>query len=249
VKPFRLPEIATADEARAAVAERLDAGADGIKLFTGGLASPDSVVVMDVALVRAVSEAAHARGAFVVAHPTNGAGARAAVEGGVDVLAHTFPHGRDAQWDRSLPAEMKQRGMAFVPTLALWRYELTRAGLPEEVIARYTGVAQEQVRSFAALGGQILFGTDVGYMRAFDPSEEYALLAGAGLSFEEILASLTTAPAERFGAAARSGRIEAGRDADLVVLDGDPERDVRALARVRHALRRGELLFASDAAR
>ena len=249
LKPFRLPELATADEARAAVAERLDAGADGIKLFTGGLASPDSVVVMDVALVRAVTEAAHARGAFVVAHPTNSAGARAALEGGVDVLAHTFPHGREGLWDRSILDGMKQRGMALVPTLSLWRWELEREGLPPEVIARFTRVAEAQVRSFAALGGQILFGTDVGYMQAFDPTDEYLRLAEAGLSFAQILASLTTAPAERFGATARSGRIEPGLDADLVVLEGDPERDVRAFARVRFSLRRGALLYASDDAR
>jgi imidazolonepropionase-like amidohydrolase len=80
LKPFRVPELATLEQARAAVRERLDAGADGIKLFTGGLATPETVVVMDVALVRAVTEAAHARGAFVVAHPSNSAGARAALE-------------------------------------------------------------------------------------------------------------------------------------------------------------------------
>jgi imidazolonepropionase-like amidohydrolase len=249
LKPFRVPELASADEARAAVAERLAEGADGIKLFTGGLAAPDSVVVMDVALVRAVTEAAHARGAFVVAHPTNSAGARAALEGGVDVLAHTFPNSRDGQWDRTIPGEMRQRGMALVPTLAVWRWDLAREGLPEEAIVRFTRVAEDQVRSFAALGGQILFGTDVGYMQAFDPGDDYALLAEAGLSFAQILESLTTAPAERFGAAARTGRLEPGLDADLVVLDGDPERDVRALARVRYAMRRGVLLYASDGPR
>ncbi len=242
LKPFRVPELATPDEARAAVAETLDAGADGIKLFTGGLATPDSVVVMDVALVRAVTEAAHARGAFVVAHPSNSAGARAAVEGGVDILAHTFPNERDGPWDRSLLPRMRERGMALVPTLMLWRYELERAGLPPEAVAARTRVAQEQVRGFAALGGQLLFGTDVGYMTDFDPSEEYVLLSEAGLSFAEILASLTTAPAARFGASERSGRIEPGLDADLVVLEGDPEADVRALARVRFTFRRGQLL-------
>jgi imidazolonepropionase-like amidohydrolase len=243
VKPFRLPEIATPDEARAAVAERLDAGADGIKLFTGGLASPERVVVMDVTLVRAVTEAAHARGAFVVAHPSNSAGARAALEGGVDVLAHTFPIEVDGPWDRSLPAEMAARGMALVPTLKLWKYELERAGLPGDAVASRIRVAQDQVRSFAAAGGQLLFGTDVGYMRDFDPSDEHRFLAEAGLSFRAILAMLTTAPAERFGAAQRTGRLEAGFDADLVALEGDPEADPAAWTRVRFTLRRGTPLY------
>jgi imidazolonepropionase-like amidohydrolase len=243
VKPFRLPEIATPDAARAAVNEHLDAGSDGIKLFTGGLATPESVVVMDVALVRAVTEAAHARGAFVAAHPSNSAGARAAVLGGVDILAHTFPNEREGPWDRRLPAEMKARGMALVPTLKLWKYELERAGLPAEAVASRIRAAEDQVRAFAALDGQLLFGTDVGYMRDFDPSDEYRFLGEAGLGFEEILAMLTTAPAERFGAAERTGRIAPGLDADLVALEGDPEADPAAWTQVRFALRRGVTLY------
>jgi imidazolonepropionase-like amidohydrolase len=243
LKPIRLPEIATPEEARARVAETLDGGADGIKLMTGGLASPEDVVVMDTDVVRAAVETAHARGAFVVAHPTNSAGARAALEGGVDILAHTFPGGHPRPWDRSLLPRMKAAGMALVPTLMLWPYELRRAGLPDETVAAFLAAAQEQVRAYAALGGELLFGTDVGYMEDHDPSDEYAYLEAAGLSFAEILGMLTTAPARRFGAAARTGRVEPGLDADLVVLDADPARDVRALARVRAALRGGEVVF------
>lgn len=243
LKPLRLPSVATPGEARAAASEALDAGANGIKLFTGGLATPESVVVMDVALVRAVTEAAHARGAFVVAHPSNSAGARAAVEGGVDILAHTFPDERDGPWDRSLPGEMKARGMALIPTLKLWKYELERAGLPPDAVASRVRAAQEQVQSFAAVGGQLLFGTDVGYLRDFDPGDEYRFLAEAGLGFREILAMLTTAPAARFGAAERTGRVAPGLDADLVALEGDPATDPAAWTRVRFALRRGVTLY------
>jgi imidazolonepropionase-like amidohydrolase len=79
--PLRLPELKTLAEAREKVLRTLDAGANGIKLFTGGLAAPDAVVVMDADIVRAATTAAHERGAFVVAHPSNSAGARAAIEG------------------------------------------------------------------------------------------------------------------------------------------------------------------------
>jgi imidazolonepropionase-like amidohydrolase len=133
--------------------------------------------------------------------------------------------------------------MALVPTLKLWKYELERAGLPADAVASRIRVAQEQVRSFSAAGGQLLFGTDVGYMRDFDPGDEYRFLAEAGLSFRAILAMLTTAPAERFGAAERTGRLEPGLDADLVALDGDPEADPAAWTRVRFALRRGAPIY------
>ena len=51
----------------------------------------------------------------------------------------------------------------------------------------------------------MLFGTDVGYMTDYDPSEEYTLLEQAGLSFADVLATLTIAPARRL--AKESGEI------------------------------------------
>jgi imidazolonepropionase-like amidohydrolase len=65
-------------------------------------------------------------------------------------------------------------------------------------------------------------------------------------SFSQLLASLTSAPAERFGVGDRAGRVAPGFDADLVVLADDPSVDLRALARVRNALRRGEILYRAE---
>jgi imidazolonepropionase-like amidohydrolase len=65
----------------------------------------------------------------------------------------------------------------------------------------------------------------------------------AGMSFRQILASLTTAPAERFGESARLGRIAPGFLADMVVLDEDPSKDVRALATVRYTVRDGRIIY------
>lgn len=245
IRPLRNPELATTEEARAAVLRTLDDGADGIKIFTGGADSPETVVVMDLEIVRSATSAAHERGAFVVAHPSNSAGARAALEGGVDILSHTFPREYEGPWDQSLLPRMKRAGMALIPTVKLWKYELERAGRSPEAIARRIQVAQEQVREFAALDGQILFGTDVGYMSDYDPTDEYVYLSEAGLSFSQILAALTTAPASRFGASARTGRVVPGMEADLVLFEGDPESDIVSLARVRYALRGGEIVYRS----
>jgi imidazolonepropionase-like amidohydrolase len=63
------------------------------------------------------------------------------------------------------------------------------------------------------------------------------------MTFQQILASLTTAPAERFGESRRLGRIAAGLEADLVVLEGDPAGDIRALADVRYTLRSGRVIY------
>jgi imidazolonepropionase-like amidohydrolase len=248
VLPLRLPEIRSPSEAAAMVDAALEGGADAIKIFSGSWASQTSIVVMRPELVRSVTQAAHRRGKFVVAHPSNSAGARVAIEGGVDILAHTFPTELDRRpWDRALPGMMVERRIALVPTLKLFPSELRKLGLPQAVSDHVLGNAQAQLRAFAEAGGQVLFGTDVGYMPDHDPTDEYVFMQQAGLSYARILAALTTAPAERFGVATRTGRLARGLAADVVVVDGDPERDIRALAKVRYTLRGGRVIYARGA--
>jgi len=243
ILPARLPEAASAEEAATIIERTLDAGADVVKLFTGSWARRDAIVVMPVDVVRGAVGAAHRRGKMVIAHPSNSAGARAAIEGGVDILAHAFPSELDGRpWDRALPPLMRERGMAMIPTLKLFVYELTRAGLAPPIVARVTGNARDQLRAFAQLGGSVLFGTDVGYMADDDPTDEYVAMQEAGLGYPAILAALTTAPAARFGAR-RTGRLAAGMAADVVVVDGRPDDDIRALARVRLVLRNGRVMY------
>jgi imidazolonepropionase-like amidohydrolase len=113
-----------------------------------------------------------------------------------------------------------------------------------------TGTIQQQIvnaslgqlRAWVALGGAVLFGTDAGAVD-YDPGEEYVLMSRAGMSFSQILASLTTAPAERFGESQTLGRIAPGFQADLVVLKGDPSRNIRVLADVQYTLRAGRLIY------
>ena len=59
----------------------------------------------------------------------------------------------------------------------------------------------------------------------------------------QILASLTTEPARRFGHGARSGRIVPGMDADLVLLGRDPADDVLALSDVVWVMRGGQVQY------
>jgi imidazolonepropionase-like amidohydrolase len=241
--PTRLPEAAQPATAETVVAIMVGLGADVVKLFTGSYAERGRIVVMPVEVVRAAVAAAHQRNRIVLSHPSNSAGARVAIEGGVDVLAHTFPSEVDGPWDRTLPAAMRERNMGLIPTLKLWPFELGRMGVPPETVQRVLATGEDQVRAFAGLGGQVLFGTDVGYMTDYDPTDEYVYMQRAGLSYAQILATLTTAPASRFGQAARTGRLAPRLDADISVVDGDPATDIRALAQVRYALRAGRVIF------
>jgi imidazolonepropionase-like amidohydrolase len=63
------------------------------------------------------------------------------------------------------------------------------------------------------------------------------------MSFTQVLTSLTTNPADRFGFGSRSGRVRKGMDGDLTVFNGDPGSDNAAFSRVRYKIRRGKLIF------
>jgi len=140
--------------------------------------------------------------------------------------------------------------VALIPTLKLWHWELERHGVPEASIRRYVDAGVGQLRDYHALGGEVLFGTDAGYVRDFDTSEEFELMAKAGLDYRAILKSLTVAPGRRFARseAARTlaGRVEAGADADLVMLQSDPAADVRAFARPVLTVRAGRVVYTAN---
>jgi imidazolonepropionase-like amidohydrolase len=68
----------------------------------------------------------------------------------------------------------------------------------------------------------------------------------AGMTFPQILASLTTAPAERFGVSNQLGRIAPGLTADLTIVRTDPAKDIRALAAVDYTIRDGKVIYRSS---
>lgn len=232
---FPAPEIADAAQAAAAATRKnLEEGVDGIKLFAS---SPRSPSLSESAIQAAVAEA-HRAGKPVFVHPNSGADVLTAVRGGVDIIAHTTPS--SGPWDETTLAVMKARRVALTPTLTLWKYYARhdRVSAQDQIVNTEVG----QLRAWLAMGGEVLFGTDVGAVE-YDPSEEYALMAEAGMSFHQILASLTAAPAERFGESKQLGRVAAGMQADLVVLKGDPTANLRALTAVQYTLRAGKIIY------
>jgi len=235
---MQLPETAEPDVSAKMARSYLDMGLDGIKLFTGAFKGEDKPVVnMDVAVAKAAVDVAHARGRLVFAHPQNKTGVDTVIAAGVDVMAHTAPAPGYGQYTSEQLARFKSQGTALIPTLSLF----TTVVLDPHVTAQITAVTVSQLRQFAENGGPVLFGTDVGFIKIYDTTLEYELMHRA-LSEREVLASLTTNPATYFKAA-KKGRVEAGFDADLVVLDGDPLTDVRNLAKVALTIRAGQVIY------
>jgi imidazolonepropionase-like amidohydrolase len=204
------------------------------------------VAFMDPEIALAAADETHRRDRPVFAHPTDIEGIEIAIEADVDVLVHTTIGQGKSVWGPLLVEQLVAKGMAVIPTLQLWPYELKRAKLPADIVEAATGDAVEQLRVFSAAGGQVLFGTDVGYMAEYDPTEEYRLMAKA-LKPMQILASLTTTPAARWKEESRRGRIAAGMDADLVVLEGDPAEDAANLAKLRCTIRAGRVIYEAPA--
>lgn len=238
----KLKQPASVEEALAEVQANFDGGADATKLFLMTPQGAGRYAFMSPDIALAAADETHRRGLPVLAHPTDIEGINLAIEAGVDVLVHTTIGGGETVWDAALIERMLGGDMAVVPTLMLIPYELNRAQLPARVVERATGDAVGQVSAFAGAGGQVLFGTDVGYMTDYDPTEEYRLMARA-LTPMEILASLTTAPAERWKESERRGTVQAGKAADLVVLAGDPAADPANFANVRCTIRAGRPIY------
>jgi imidazolonepropionase-like amidohydrolase len=223
-----LPQPSTPAAATEIVRANLDAGADVVKLFTGSWVSREQVRPMPAPVASAAVAEAHRRGRLVFSHPSNVAGLDVALDARVDVLAHALDDTQGLTPDHL--RRMKAQDMALVPTLELLASDGRRNVL-------------DQVRDYARADGSILFGTDVGFLPDDDPTREYELMEAAGLSWRQILASLTTEPARRFTEGDRRGRIAPGMDADIVILGTDPARGAKAFADVRYTIRAGRVLY------
>ena len=216
-------EVADAAQARMAAIKLLDSGVDGVKLFGSG----QSGARMSQETMSAAVEEAHKRGKPVFVHPNDTTDLMHAVEAGVDIIGHTTP--RDP-WSERVLAAMKSHNVALTPTLTLWKWYARhdRVSVQDKIIESGLG----ELGAWSRGGGAVLYGSDLGAVE-YDPSEEYALMAKAGMTFAQILASLTTAPAARFGGA---GKIAVGADADVVAFkDG--------FANVRYTIRAGRVVF------
>jgi len=224
-----LPQPATAAEAAEIVRTNLEGGADLTKVFVVSWVARGKTLPMPLEIVKTAAAETHSRGKLLIAHPSMTEGIVLALEGGVDILAHSIEDPENL--DDALIRRLVDAKMSLVPTLELF----SPFGDIDAIL--------EALGRFSRAGGQVLFGTDVGYRPDDDPTEEYELMKRAGLSFDEILASLTTVPAERFGQLDRKGTVEPGRQADLVLLEGDPREDIRSLARVRYTVREGRIIW------
>lgn len=232
-------EAATPVDAARIAKAQLAMGADGLKLFTGSIMGHGKITPMPTDVAKGAVDVAHAAGKPVFAHPSNHVGTDNALAAGVDILAHTIPI--EDGYTKDELTRMKAQHTALIPTLTLWEVELKKDHTPAEEEQQFVQKGVNELKSYFDQGGTILFGTDVGYTQHYDTTEEYVLMAKSGMTWRDILATLTTNPATYFKSG--GGQLAKGSDADLVVLAADPATDVRNLSEVDYTIRAGKVIY------
>ena len=184
--------------------------------------------------LRGIVRAAHARGLKVAVHATQVATVRQAVDAGADILLHVP---MKEEYPAELAATIAERGIAVAPTLVMM--ETFATSRRNGYIPEHYRNAENAVRLLHESGVRILAATDAN-SGSFAPAvafgstlhREMALLARAGLSPVEVLASATGRIAEVFGID-DIGAIRAGKRADLLLIDGRPDRNMADTSRIR----------------
>jgi imidazolonepropionase-like amidohydrolase len=232
-----------------AVAEARGTGATAIKLYAALTPSDVSAIVME----------AHRQHVPVWAHAAMGqVSPQQMVAAGVDAVSHASlllralgtegyaaemqdstgaMRGRfDLPVFDSLFAEMRRRGTLFEPTLFIY-------GGEREKLLPY---AAEITRRASQLGVPVLAGTDSvgsgdeGAWQLPNLHRELRLLVQeAGLSSESALTAATRNAAGALAALSDRGTVEAGKLADLVILEADPLKEIGNTATIRLVVKRG----------
>jgi imidazolonepropionase-like amidohydrolase len=150
------------------------------------------------------------------------------------VLAHAAD---DTEGVDAVPlSKAIHQNMAMVPTLKMFAMTVTKD-------SNYMDPICAEVRQFHELGGQLIFGTDVGYMTDYSTEEEFVELGKSGLDWKDALAMLTTNPAARMGVSNSKGTVTPGKLADLTILDADPASELTNFSRVRAVIRSGKVVW------
>ena len=263
-----IPTLTRPGEAQAFVDARIAEGSDFIKIVleSGGQGTA-RMNSLDIATAKALIDAAHLRGKLAVVHVSTEHDARAALDVGADALVHLFLGAAPDPAAVESLARLARRKNAFViPTFTVLESmagvrgddllgDAGLAGLVERdgaatLKARYGQAARPQLlatpkavtAAMARAGVPILAGTDAGNagtLYGISMHRELAALVEAGLSPTAALVAATSAPAAAFKLGQR-GCIAKGCKADLLLVEGDPTRDITATRHIVEVWKDGQ---------
>lgn len=252
--PF--PTLGHPGQARGFVHDRLAEGSDYIKIIIeDGVQYGRPVPCLSPEAVQALTKAANETDVLSVAHVSTLAAATTALGAGVNVLAHVFA---DRPADDAFAESAVAASAAVVPTLTMhegcdgghlaadprirpYLHPAGKAGLTAGTPRAGIEVALASVRRLHEHGVPLLAGTDTpnpGAAPGAGLHRELELLVTAGLTPVQALTAATARPAEVFRLAGR-GRVAAGYQADLLLVDGDPTTEITATRSIAAIWRKG----------
>jgi imidazolonepropionase-like amidohydrolase len=241
-----------ADAVRRSVRELAEEGADWIKVMAsgGGTKGTDprqpSYTTEEL---KAVVQEAHAQDKLVGAHCSCTAAMIRLLDAGADMIIHANFYDSDGtyRFDPAVAARIADTGTWVNPTLHVCRSRIWRLrqlaetrGLTEGERAklvdqeRYWTELSDTFQRLRQAGVRLAAGSDSGwsYFSFGQFAHEVDAMVEAGAAPAEALASATRLSAEAIGVADQVGTLEVGKAADLLVVDGNPIEDIRALTRV-----------------
>jgi imidazolonepropionase-like amidohydrolase len=220
------------DDIRRAVREELRQGANQIKVMaSGGIASgvPAERPQFSTEELRAMVDEAERADTYVMAHAYGSVAVRRCLEVGVRSIEH------GSLIDRATARLIAERGAFLVPTLSVFDGFRERGEIEDHAPEKRHAYQQLLEGSFAAIEAARAEGTKIGHGSDLEgdmhvlQSREFLLKAEV-MPATEVVASATAVNAELLNRRGRLGVIAPGAAADILVVDGDPLRDVRSLA-------------------
>lgn len=247
--PIGVQTIDGPEQARKAVREQVDRGADWIKFYAdhgvyeGRADRPvRSIVNFTPSEAAAIVDEAHRLGVKVAAHANGWDGIDAALRAGVD----SIEHGQGITDD--LAGRMVAQNVAWCPTMMAYQYAIKK--LAPDPRAWMAPIHKAALARAYKRGVRIAFGTDAGaFPWRMNPAAEAKLMADAGMPAMAVIRALTSVagalldprckPGAKVCAKSDVGEIAPGKHADLVAVAGDPLKDITELERVTWVMKAG----------
>jgi len=235
---------------RAEVRKLLKEGADYIKIVASGgstRTSDPNRASYTVAELAAMTDEARRHGKLTAAHCTSGQSVQNCLDAGVDMIIHCIFSEPDGSYrfrpdlvERLAAAKAWVNPTLYVMKAGIERQRETRereGRLTPELIAhldvqrRALDVRIDAVRRMTEAGVRMTAGSDSpwGWYAPGEFVHEIHMLARAGLSSSEAIVAGTAGAAESIGAGPIAGRLLPGRSADVLVVRGDPIREITDL--------------------
>jgi imidazolonepropionase-like amidohydrolase len=223
------------EEFRKAVRDEIKQGVDIIKLYpTGGhgLAWPGSVMTMTIEEIKSAADTAHERGRKIRGHIVSKRGILAGLDAKLDLIDHCD------QMDDECIGRLVEQGTFVTPSLYFpylvveEKRRTGKAAFLDDEMERGLEHSYKMIPKANAAGVKLLVGDDfgVGPLPHGDYAKELeAYVKGAGIPALDVIGWATRNGAELLGMEDELGTIEAGKLADLLVINGDPVKDITVL--------------------